>query len=106
MAFWTAVCGDTAGWPRDPEQYRRDAMRDNHVGVLTVRNQWDSPPPLADGVYSAAPRACADRTVNACLGNGRLPARDVTREPSGRRSPGVTSRIVPAPPHTPRSPRC
>lgn len=27
-AFWTVVCGDTAAWPRDPEQYRRDAIRD------------------------------------------------------------------------------
>jgi pimeloyl-ACP methyl ester carboxylesterase len=27
-AFWTVVCGDTRNWPRDPEQYRRDAIRD------------------------------------------------------------------------------
>ncbi|MFI2200356.1 alpha/beta fold hydrolase [Streptomyces sp. NPDC020192] len=27
-AFWSVVCGDTAAWPRDPEQYRRDAIRD------------------------------------------------------------------------------
>jgi pimeloyl-ACP methyl ester carboxylesterase len=26
--FWTVVCGDTDAWPRDPEQYRRDAIRD------------------------------------------------------------------------------
>ncbi|MEV0181873.1 hypothetical protein AB0I54_21650 [Streptomyces sp. NPDC050625] len=26
--FWTVVCGDTAAWPRDPEQYRPDAIRD------------------------------------------------------------------------------
>ncbi|MFJ3812193.1 alpha/beta hydrolase [Streptomyces sp. NPDC090073] len=26
--FWTVVCGDTAAWSRDPEQYRRDAVRD------------------------------------------------------------------------------
>ncbi|MGW1911519.1 alpha/beta hydrolase [Streptomyces sp. NPDC002076] len=26
--FWAVVCGDTAAWPRDPEQYRRDAVRD------------------------------------------------------------------------------
>jgi pimeloyl-ACP methyl ester carboxylesterase len=26
-AFWTVVCGDTAAWPRDPEQYRRDAIQ-------------------------------------------------------------------------------
>ncbi|ANP52556.1 alpha/beta hydrolase [Streptomyces griseochromogenes] len=26
--FWTVVCGDTAAWPRDPDQYRRDAIRD------------------------------------------------------------------------------
>ncbi|MFJ3306273.1 alpha/beta hydrolase [Streptomyces sp. NPDC086549] len=26
--FWTVVCGDTAAWPRDPEQYRSDAIRD------------------------------------------------------------------------------
>jgi hypothetical protein len=28
-ALWTVMCGDTAAsWPRDPEQYRRDAIRD------------------------------------------------------------------------------
>ncbi|MEV5876270.1 alpha/beta hydrolase [Streptomyces sp. NPDC052101] len=27
-AFWAVVCGDTAAWPRDPEQYRHDAIRD------------------------------------------------------------------------------
>ncbi|MEU6772259.1 alpha/beta hydrolase [Streptomyces sp. NPDC046759] len=26
--FWSVVCGDTAAWPRDPQQYRRDAIRD------------------------------------------------------------------------------
>ncbi|MFI9251896.1 alpha/beta hydrolase [Streptomyces sp. NPDC053069] len=158
VVFWTVLCGDTAAWPRDPEQYRRDAIRDkatyplygdfasnitpcafwtepaepvtevhNTLGVLTVQNQWDSQTPLASGlgmhhalkgsrmvyvkggeghgVYSGDPRACADRTVNAFLSNGRLPARDVTCKPSGRRSPGVTSLPVPGPSHTPQSPR-
>ncbi|MFJ7195639.1 MULTISPECIES: alpha/beta hydrolase [unclassified Streptomyces] len=28
-SLWAVMCGDTAGsWPRDPEQYRRDAVRD------------------------------------------------------------------------------
>ncbi|MFJ8650298.1 alpha/beta hydrolase [Streptomyces sp. NPDC093546] len=27
-AFWAVVCADTRAWPRDPEQYRRDAIRD------------------------------------------------------------------------------
>ncbi|MFB7234511.1 alpha/beta hydrolase [Streptomyces sp. NPDC056269] len=27
-AFWAVACGDTRAWPRDPEQYRRDAIRD------------------------------------------------------------------------------
>lgn len=27
-AFWGVLCGDTRAWPRDPEQYRRDAVRD------------------------------------------------------------------------------
>lgn len=27
-AFWTVVCGDTPAWSHDPEQYRRDAIRD------------------------------------------------------------------------------
>ncbi|MGW2631243.1 alpha/beta hydrolase [Streptomyces chattanoogensis] len=26
--FWSVVCGDTAAWPRQPGQYRRDAIRD------------------------------------------------------------------------------
>ncbi|MFJ9953393.1 alpha/beta hydrolase [Kitasatospora sp. NPDC091207] len=25
---WAVFCGDTRNWPRDPEQYRRDAVRD------------------------------------------------------------------------------
>ncbi|MGW7363303.1 alpha/beta hydrolase [Streptomyces sp. NPDC054841] len=27
-AFWSVLCADTRAWPRDPEQYRRDAIRD------------------------------------------------------------------------------
>ncbi|MER5965711.1 alpha/beta hydrolase [Streptomyces sp. NPDC002057] len=27
-SFWAVVCADTRAWPRDPEQYRRDAVRD------------------------------------------------------------------------------
>ncbi|MGP3949237.1 alpha/beta hydrolase [Streptomyces sp. 7N604] len=27
-AFFSVVCGDTSAWPRDPEQYRRDAIRE------------------------------------------------------------------------------
>lgn len=27
-AFWAVACADTRAWPRDPEQYRRDAIRD------------------------------------------------------------------------------
>ncbi|MEU7699962.1 alpha/beta hydrolase [Streptomyces sp. NPDC039028] len=26
--FWAVACADTRSWPRDPEQYRRDAIRD------------------------------------------------------------------------------
>ncbi|WEP00453.1 alpha/beta hydrolase [Streptomyces sp. FXJ1.172] len=157
-AFWTVVCGDTAAWPRDPEQYRRDAIRDkaayplygdiasnilpcafwnkpaepvttvnNKVGVLTVQNEWDPQTPLVSGlgmhhalkgsrmvfvkggeghgVYSADPRACANRTVNAYLSTGRLLARDVTCAPSAPRSPGVAQPLVPAPQHTPAGPR-
>jgi pimeloyl-ACP methyl ester carboxylesterase len=158
VAFWTVVCGDTAAWPRDPGQYRRDAIRDkakyplygdfasnitpcafwaepaepvtavhNTVGLLTVQNQWDPQTPLASGlgmhhalkgsrmvyvkggeghgVYAEDPRSCADRTVNAYLSSGRLPARDVTCEPSARRSPGVNPRIAPTPQRTPQTPR-
>lgn len=25
---WSVACGDTGNWPKDPEQYRRDAIRD------------------------------------------------------------------------------
>ncbi|MFJ8633998.1 alpha/beta hydrolase [Streptomyces sp. NPDC093568] len=27
-AFWSVVCADTRNWPRDPERYRADAIRD------------------------------------------------------------------------------
>ncbi|MFD5792132.1 alpha/beta hydrolase [Streptomyces diastatochromogenes] len=157
VAFWTVVCGDTAAWPRDPEQYRRDAIRDkaryplygdfgsnitpcafwdkpaepvtavdNKVGLLTVQNQWDSQTPLVSGlgmhhalkgsrmvyvkggeghgVYSVDPRSCADRTINAYLSSGKLPAQDVTCKP-GRQSPGVHPGVVPVPWPTPRAPR-
>lgn len=26
--YWSVVCGDTDNWPRDPDQYARDAARD------------------------------------------------------------------------------
>ncbi|MFI8277736.1 alpha/beta fold hydrolase [Streptomyces sp. NPDC085929] len=26
--YWSVVCGDTDAWPRDPDQYARDAVRD------------------------------------------------------------------------------
>ncbi|MGW7434527.1 alpha/beta hydrolase [Streptomyces sp. NPDC054849] len=26
--YWSVVCGDTENWPRDPEQYARDAVQD------------------------------------------------------------------------------
>ncbi|MFD5146759.1 alpha/beta hydrolase [Streptomyces sp. NPDC058401] len=26
--LWSVICGDTDSWPRDPERYRRDAVRD------------------------------------------------------------------------------
>ncbi|MEU6672180.1 alpha/beta hydrolase [Streptomyces sp. NPDC046727] len=157
-SFWAVVCGDTAAWPRDPEQYRRDAIRDkakyplygdfgsnvmpcafwdqpaepvtavdNKVGLLTVQNQWDSQTPLASGlgmhralkgsrmvyvkggeghgVYSGDPRACADRTVNAYLSNGKLPAQDVTCKPSGSQGSGVARPLVPTPRPTPGAPR-
>ncbi|AOR36516.1 hydrolase [Streptomyces fodineus] len=157
-AFWSVVCGDTANWPHDPEQYRHDAIRDkakyplygdfgsnimpcafwgkpaepvtavdNTVGVLTVQNQWDPQTPLASGlgmhhalkgsrmvyvkggeghgVYSADPRSCANRTVNAYLSTGKLPAQDVSCDAPGRQGPGVNQRIVPAPQDTPGAPR-
>ncbi|MEU0006832.1 alpha/beta hydrolase [Streptomyces sp. NPDC006314] len=157
-AFWAVVCGDTAAWPRDPEQYRRDAIRDkakyplygdfgsnitpcafwnepvepvtavdNGVGLLTVQNQWDSQTPLISGlgmhralkgsrmvyvaggeghgVYSDDPRSCANRTVNAYLSTGRLPARDVTCKTSGHRNPGLGHPIIPTPQHVPGTPR-
>ncbi|MEU5594371.1 alpha/beta hydrolase [Streptomyces sp. NPDC020298] len=156
--FWSVVCGDTAAWPRDTEQYRRDAIRnkakyplygdfgsnvmpcafwdkptepvtrvDNKVGLLTVQNQWDSQTPLVSGlgmhhalkgsrmvyvkggeghgVYGNDPNSCADRTVNAYLSNGRLPAQDVTCKASGRRGAGLSRPIVPVPPFTPGAPR-
>ncbi|MEU5539463.1 alpha/beta hydrolase [Streptomyces sp. NPDC020362] len=156
--FWTVVCGDTAAWPHDPEQYRRDAIRDkakyplygdfgsnitpcaywgttaepatkidNKVGILTVQNQWDPQTPLTSGlgmhhalkgsrmvyveggeghgVYSEDPRACANRTVNAYLSTGKLPAQDVTCQASGRRNPGVNQHVLPMPQRTPGAPR-
>jgi pimeloyl-ACP methyl ester carboxylesterase len=157
-AFWTVVCGDSDAWPRDPEQYRSDAIRDkatyplygdfgsnimpcafwdkpaepgiavdNNVGVLIVQNQWDSQTPLVSalgmrqalkgsrmvyvkggeghGVYWGDSGSCADRTVNAYLSDGRLPAQDVTCKPSGRRGPDVVRPPFPAPQQAPGAPR-
>jgi len=156
--FWSVVCGDTAAWPRDPEQYRRDAIRDkaryplygdfgsnitpcafwdepaepvttvdNSVGLLTVQNQWDSQTPLVSGlgmhralkgsrlvyvkggeghgVYGSDPSSCADRTVNAYLSDGKLPAKDVTCKPPRQPGPGVVRPVVPTPQNTPGAPR-
>ncbi len=157
-AFWSVVCGDTSAWPRDPEQYRRDAIAnkakypvygdfgsnitpcafwdkpvepattvDNKLGILTVQNQWDSQTPLVSGlgmhhalkgsrmvyvkggeghgVYAGDPHACADRTVNAYLSDGRLPAQDVTCTPPSQRRTGMVRPVVPAPQQTPGAPR-
>ncbi|MFJ9448071.1 alpha/beta fold hydrolase [Kitasatospora sp. NPDC101235] len=49
---WALFCGDARGWPRDPEQYRRDAIRDRAAyplaGDLGAGIQpcafWKSPP--------------------------------------------------------------
>lgn len=50
-AFWTVVCGDTPAWPRDPGQYRRDAIRDkakyplygDFASNITPCAFWDKP---------------------------------------------------------------
>ncbi|WP_314175561.1 alpha/beta hydrolase [Streptomyces winkii] len=50
-AFWSVVCGDTAAWPHDPEQYRRDAVRDkakypiygDFASNITPCAFWDKP---------------------------------------------------------------
>ncbi|MER5354289.1 alpha/beta hydrolase [Kitasatospora sp. NPDC002551] len=33
-AAWAVLCGDVRSWPRDPEQYRRDAIRDRAASPL------------------------------------------------------------------------
>ncbi|MEU2509260.1 alpha/beta hydrolase [Streptomyces sp. NPDC007863] len=33
-SFWSVVCADTRAWPRDPERYRHDAIRDKAVYPL------------------------------------------------------------------------
>ncbi|MGV9249095.1 alpha/beta hydrolase [Streptomyces sp. NPDC003710] len=141
-SFWSVVCADSGSWPRDPERYRRDAIRDkvryplygdfassikpcafwkngtepatkvnNKVGVLMLQNEWDPQTPLPSGigmhralkgsrmvmvaggeghgVYGS--KSCADKSVDAYLTTGRLPARDVTcQATAGRERNGLT----------------
>ncbi|OYP16883.1 alpha/beta hydrolase [Streptomyces sp. FBKL.4005] len=62
-AFWSVVCGDTAAWPRDPEQYRRDAIRDkakyplygDFASNITPCAFWDKPAEPVTAVGNKVP---------------------------------------------------
>ncbi|MFJ4188801.1 alpha/beta hydrolase [Kitasatospora sp. NPDC089509] len=64
---WALFCGDTRSWPRDPEQYRRDAVRDRAryplAGDLGATVQpcafWKRP--------AAEPATVVDNEVNALI---------------------------------------
>ncbi|MBW5482768.1 alpha/beta hydrolase [Streptomyces bambusae] len=68
--FWAVVCGDTDAWPRDPEQYRRDAVRDKERYPL-----------FGDFASNIMPCAFWDRPVEkATAVNNRTPVMTVQNE--------------------------
>jgi pimeloyl-ACP methyl ester carboxylesterase len=58
--FWSVVCGDASNWPRDPEQYRRDAIRDKVRYPLA----GDSTSNIMPCAFWKAKRAEPDTVVN------------------------------------------
>ncbi|MFF9765354.1 alpha/beta hydrolase [Streptomyces sp. NPDC014636] len=59
-AFWAVVCGDTAAWSHDPEQYRREAIRDkakyplygDFGSNITPCAFWDKPAEQVTAVHN------------------------------------------------------
>ncbi|MFE7558791.1 alpha/beta hydrolase [Kitasatospora sp. NPDC057500] len=66
-AAWAVLCGDARTWPRDPEQYRRDAVRDRAAHPL-AGDLGANIQPCA--FWKSAPREAAtavDNDVNALI---------------------------------------
>ncbi|MFJ3921883.1 alpha/beta hydrolase [Streptomyces sp. NPDC090022] len=61
--FWSVVCGDTDAWSRDPEQYRRDAVRDkaryplygDFASNIKPCAFWDAPAEKVTAVNNRTP---------------------------------------------------
>ncbi|MFD4374287.1 alpha/beta hydrolase [Streptomyces sp. NPDC058486] len=64
--FWSVVCADTRAWPRDPEQYRRDAVRDK-VTYPLYGDFGSSIKPCAFWQYGSEPATRIGNTVGALI---------------------------------------
>ncbi|MGW1014413.1 alpha/beta hydrolase [Streptomyces termitum] len=65
-AFWSVVCADTRAWPRDPERYRRDAIRDKAAYPL-YGDFASHIKPCAFWGTGSEPATTIDNTVRALI---------------------------------------
>lgn len=65
-AFWSVVCADQRDWPRDPEQYRADAIRDKKKYPL-YGDFGSSIKPCAFWKTGAEPTTKVDNKVRALI---------------------------------------
>ncbi|MFJ9692249.1 alpha/beta hydrolase [Kitasatospora sp. NPDC101183] len=63
---WSVFCGDTRSWPRDPEQYRRDAVRDRATRPL-AGDLGANIQPCAFWKPALEPATVVDNDVNALI---------------------------------------
>ncbi|MFG3189904.1 alpha/beta hydrolase [Streptomyces omiyaensis] len=65
-SFWAVVCADTRAWPRDPERYRRDAVRDGAAYPL-YGDVGSHIKPCAFWPQGAEPATRVDNTTGALI---------------------------------------
>ncbi|MGW2396004.1 alpha/beta hydrolase [Kitasatospora sp. NPDC001664] len=66
-AAWAVFCGDTRSWPRDPEQYRRDAIRDRATRPLAGDLAANIQPCAFWKSAAREPATVVDNEVNALI---------------------------------------
>ncbi|MFI5527246.1 alpha/beta fold hydrolase [Kitasatospora sp. NPDC051853] len=64
---WAVFCGDTRSWPRDPEQYRRDAIRDRATRPLAGDIAANIQPCAFWKSAAREPVTVVDNDVNALI---------------------------------------
>lgn len=66
-AIWSVFCGDSRSWPRDPEQYRRDAVRDRAAYPLAGDLGANIAPCAFWKSAAAEPATVVDNDVSALI---------------------------------------